>query len=260
MEGRGTDDGGFEEMPAELMGGFGRERTGIKGMLPSSMLDWEGKLSTVLFSGGCNLRCPFCHNADLVLKPEEFEDIPWPRIEYHLVKKREWLDGVCLTGGEPTLNPAIERIALLIKELGFPVKLDTNGANPRAIKKLIDRSAIDHVAMDIKTTFRKYRAVSKIDGLEEDIEESIRVLVKADKKGAIIAEFRTTFVPGIVEGEDVLEIAAHLAEVGGRRYLIQQFNPAKVLDPKASRISPKPKEYLMELAEACAAYLPTEVR
>ncbi len=247
-------------MPEKIGDDLGRERTGIKGMLPSSMLDWEGKLSTVLFSGGCNLRCPFCHNADLVLEPEKLEDVPWSRIEYHLVKKREWLDGVCLTGGEPTLNPEIERIALLIKSLGFSVKLDTNGADPRAVKRLIDRGVVDHVAMDVKTAFGKYRTITAINGVEENIKESIRILVKADKKGRINAEFRTTFVPGIVDEKDVLDIAAYLAEEGGRLYRIQQFNPSRVLDPEAGKISPKPKEYLAELAEACSSYLPTEVR
>ncbi|MCL5291426.1 MAG: anaerobic ribonucleoside-triphosphate reductase activating protein [Actinobacteria bacterium] len=234
---------------------------GIKGMLPSSMLDWEGKLAAVLFTGGCNLRCPFCHNADLVLSPEEIKDFPWARIEYHLNTKKRWLDGVCITGGEPTLNPNIGEITSKIKSCGFPVKLDTNGTKPNKVSELIDQGSIDYVAMDIKTSFDKYDLVTKKKGVEAKVKDSIERLVDFEKAGKIEVEFRTTFVPGIVDREDILEIAGHLAEARGRRYSIQQFNPKKVLNPSvAGNISPQPKDYLHKLALECSTMIPTKVK
>ncbi|MCL4499435.1 MAG: anaerobic ribonucleoside-triphosphate reductase activating protein [Chloroflexi bacterium] len=234
--------------------------SGIKGMVPSSMLDWEGKLVAVLFTSGCNFRCPFCHNADLVLRPDSTDDMAWERIEQHLEKRREWLDGVCITGGEPTMHPQLRKILSRIKELGFLTKLDTNGTSPEALARLIGERAVDFVAMDVKTSFDKYGDVGASEPMTAFIRESIESLVEAEVRGTIDAEFRTTFVPGIVGTEDILSVARYLGEVGASRYVIQQFNPTHVLDPRMADTKPLLKDRLDTLACECSEFLPTKAR
>ncbi|MDI6891603.1 MAG: anaerobic ribonucleoside-triphosphate reductase activating protein [Actinomycetota bacterium] len=236
---------------ASLNGGFH-----IKGMTPISMLDWEGKLATVLFLGGCNLSCPFCQNPELVLQAGDIPDIPLEDVEKYLKEKHSWIDGCVITGGEPTINHGLEFLLSRIKNSGYPIKLDTNGTRPRVLRQLIEKELVDHIAMDVKTSFDNYKLATGNRVSAEDVEESTELLVKS----GIEVEFRTTVVPGYAKREDILWIARYLARLNASRYTLQQFKPDRVLDPTIERIKPYPRGFLLSLVEECNEFLPTKIR
>ena len=128
----------------------------IKGFLETSFVDWPEKICSVLFLPYCNFRCPYCHNHALVLRPHHFETLPWSDIQRRLGTFSGWLNGVCVTGGEPTLHPDLSNLLSAIKSLGFLVKLDTNGLNPLVIKRLLEDKLVDYIAVDVKTSPEKY--------------------------------------------------------------------------------------------------------
>ncbi|MHB0975978.1 MAG: anaerobic ribonucleoside-triphosphate reductase activating protein [Candidatus Aquicultorales bacterium] len=233
---------------------------GVVGTIPSSMLDWEGKVVSVLFTAGCNFRCPFCHNAELVVEPEKLPGIPWKTIRSHLEKKAGWIDGVCVTGGEPTLNPHLETLAEEIKALNLALKLDTNGTRPEILDDLLTKDLLDYVALDIKTAFAKYQLVGAGADVEDTVRRSVTMLIEAERRGQIQAEFRTTSVPGFADPEDIRDIAEFLGQAGAGRYTIQRYNPENVLDKEASPETTYPKERLVELAGECSEFVPTAAR
>jgi pyruvate formate lyase activating enzyme len=194
----------------------------IKGFLDISFVDWDGKISSVIFLPSCNFRCPFCHNVNLVLNPEKLDTIPFGYIEDQLKKQKGWTDGVCITGGEPTLHSNLPELCSRIKKMGFLVKLDTNGTNPTMLKELMDRRLVDYVAMDIKAplTEKKYSKATgvKAEKLLENVKESIKLLLGSNMD----YEFRTTVVPSIHEEEDIEQICRSL--VGCRKYVLQKFD------------------------------------
>ncbi len=232
----------------------------IRGMIPISMIDWEGKLAVVLFTGGCNLRCPFCQNPELVLEPDVLKETTFEEIEQFLELKRFWLDGVVITGGEPTINHGLASFLSKLKKKGYPVKLDTNGTRPRVLRQLINENLIDYVAMDIKTSFEKYEFATgqKVD--IEQIKESIELLIAAEKERKITAEFRTTVVPVFTNKEDLFFIANLLKIKGGSYYTLQQFNPDNTLDAKLREVKPYAEEYLNELLKECNQIIPTKLK
>lgn len=236
------------------------ETLGVKGFVPLSMLDWEGRLVTTLFLGGCNFRCPFCHNASLVLENNSLPDVPRDMLDEILTSKGGWLDGVCITGGEPTINGNLENLLDYIKSLGLQVKLDTNGTQPKKLHKLIDEGLIDAVALDVKTSFSKYANVTRRPDLSGEVKKAIGLLVDAEAKGRLEVEFRTTVVPTFVEREDVIEIAKYLKEAGAKHYNLQQFNPKSTMEASASKIKPYGKEFLIELTEMVSNYLQVRLR
>jgi pyruvate formate lyase activating enzyme len=211
----------------------------IKGFLETSFSDWPGRVVSVLFLPSCNLRCPFCHNHGLVLHPEKFESFPWEVILEGLQRRRGWIDGVCLTGGEPTLHPWLPR---LIRELrsnrrltptGRPlaVKLDTNGTHPETLEELLAEGLIDYVAMDLKAPLRtdRYSALTGVPCGEEQIGR-IRASIQLLLEGKVEYEFRTTVVPTLLEEEEVYALARRIR--GARRYTLQSFNPRDALDER----------------------------
>ena len=132
----------------------------IKGLQKTTLLDFPGKLACTVFTGGCNFRCPFCHNASLVIRPSDVEEISEEKFFSYLKKRQGILDGVCITGGEPLLNKDIEDFIRRIRSLGLLVKLDTNGAFPERLERLLDEGLVDYVAMDIKNSKEKYAATA----------------------------------------------------------------------------------------------------
>ncbi len=172
------------------------------GIEKTSLVDFEGYIACTIFTKGCNFRCPFCHNASLALN-ESIDNIPFNDILDYLNKRKNIIDAVCITGGEPTLNIELPEIIKKIKELDLLVKLDTNGSNPKMVKYLIDNNLIDYVAMDIKNGISGY---SKITGINnppiENIQETINIL----KSSNIKYEFRTTLVEEFHSLNDILEI------------------------------------------------------
>ncbi len=226
---------------------------GVKGFIPVSMLDWDGNLAATIFTGGCNFRCAYCHNPELVLSHKQMQDVDFQLIEKHLIDKRNWLDGVVITGGEPLINPHIKQILKRIKALGYKIKLDTNGSLPEALEELFEKDLVDFVAMDIKTSFPKYKELTKSDSTL-NIQKSIKTLIAS----GIANEFRTTMIPGFVTKDDVLQIANIIK--GGDTYFLQQFNSQQVLEPRLKHTIKYPDEMLVELATECSKIIPTKTR
>ena len=204
----------------------------IKGFQGISLIDYPGKISTVIFTGGCNFRCPFCHNKDLVLSPEKVDTLEPNQTIGTLKERKNFIDGVVITGGEPTLSWDIISFAQAIKNIGLLIKLDTNGCRADVLKELIGRELIDYAALDIKTSFDKYEEAAGVKVEIKRIEESIG-LILASK---INYEFRTTVVPGIVEEEDIKKIGERVR--GAKRYALQQFVNKNTLDESYSQRKP----------------------
>ncbi|RJQ31119.1 MAG: anaerobic ribonucleoside-triphosphate reductase activating protein [Actinobacteria bacterium] len=226
----------------------------LKGFIASSMLDWDGKLACVLFTGGCNLKCVYCHNADLVLTPNELPNIDFSLVEKHLLKKKDWIDGCVVTGGEPLIHSWLPQLLEKIKSLGFKTKLDTNGVLSGALIKLLNTDLVDYVAMDIKTSFVKYCELVNIDVDLQEIKKSIAVL----SESGVEHEFRTTVVPQYVEKSDLVAIAKYIK--GSKAYFLQQYKPDHTLEPQTSNIAPYSEQELKEMAQECSKYVMTKVR
>lgn len=192
-------------------------------LLKTTLLDYPGEVAATLFTFGCNLRCPYCHNPELVLADLKPTPLEWEIIANYLKKRSKVLSGVCITGGEPLINDFDEFKFFVdkIHSLGLKVKLDTNGTFPDKLKKL----PVDFIAMDIKTSLYKYNLVGKVPDIEEKIKESINYI----KICKIDYEFRTTVVPNIVTIDDIYEITTYLT--GAKKYILAQFRPTKTLNP-----------------------------
>lgn len=196
---------------------------------PLSLIDYPGKHVAVVFFAGCNLRCPFCYNAELVL-PElmgSLRPLPVQEILEKLAERAGFLDGVVLTGGEPTLSPDLFDFVRALKNLGFLVKLDTNGTNPRVLESLLSLGLLDYVALDIKAPFPRYAeyiGLPEAEKIVEELRESLAIISKL----APDYEVRTTVAPGL-SGADLLAIAQEVK--GLRRYVLQPF-----MVPKEKRL------------------------
>lgn len=199
-------------------------------------MDWDGEVSSVLFLPNCNFRCPYCQNAALVLHPETEETIPFERVEDHLRRHREWIDGVCITGGEPTLHRDLPNLCSRLKDMGFLIKLDTNGTNPNMVKALMERGLVDYVALDIKAplTVKEYSEATGTDAQEllPRIKETMEILLESD----VDYEFRTTVIPTIHEKKDIQRICSSIK--GCRKYVIQNFRGENTIDPAFSEVKP----------------------
>ncbi len=228
----------------------------IKDYIPVSMLDWEGKVAAVLFTGGCNFSCPFCHNPGLIRHPESIKPVPFDTIREYLIEKQGWIDGVVITGGEPTLAPGLRDIIDEIRALEIPVKLDTNGSRPDILADLISEGLLDYIAMDIKTTFDKYPSVTKSECHAEYVEESINLIIRS----SISHEFRTTAYPDAVTLDDIVEISRYLGGMSAERYAIQQFRNDTVLSEEAANVKPYWIKDLEAVLDECNKYLPTKLR
>ena len=190
----------------------------IHGFNKLTLLDYPGRLAATIFLGSCNFRCPFCHNAGLVLAPESEPLIETEEVLKVLRKRKGILDGVCVTGGEPTLDPGLTGLLAQIKELGYPVKLDTNGTRPALVRELIDAGLVDYVAMDIKNSQEKYAETA---GIRHPDLESITRMVEYLKSGVVDYEFRTTVVREYHDADSFRAIGPWLS--GARRYFLQSF-------------------------------------
>ena len=192
----------------------------IGGFQKFSLIDYPGKIAAVMFTQGCNFRCPYCHNPELVL-PELFEkEMPFEEIIDFLKFRKEKLEGVVITGGEPTLQRDLTAVIRRIKELGYSVKVDTNGTNPEVLKDLIEAKLLDYVAMDIKAPFEKYNELSGVEVNLEKIKQSIRLIMIS----GIDYEFRTTVVKYLLTEKDVELLKSDFSNA--KRYVLKDFNPA----------------------------------
>lgn len=206
-------------------------------------MDFPGEVCTTIFLGGCNFRCPWCHNADLVLRPATLPEISHGEVLNLLLRRRSWVQAVCITGGEPTLAPGLEEFVRSLKSQGFKVKLDTNGSRPGILGRLLEEGLLDYIAMDVKAPPEKYNFLTGTRVDLEAINESIALL----KNSQVTYEFRTTVVPGLLLEEDVLAIGEMLA--GARHYVLQQFRPAgTLLNPDLQELLSYPETTLKNIA------------
>ncbi|MHB8894833.1 MAG: anaerobic ribonucleoside-triphosphate reductase activating protein [Candidatus Geothermincolia bacterium] len=229
----------------------------IKGFIPNTMLDWEGMLASTLFLPGCNFRCPFCQNAELVLHPERLETVPFAVIADYLRERAGWIEGVCITGGEPCLHEGLEQLCVDLRAQGVKVKLDTNGSLPHKLEELIDRGLIDYVSMDIKAPVEPgpYKIATGIDNpnMITRVIQSIEILQTAP----VEHEFRTTVVPMMHGPAEVAKIAEYLA--GERRFVLQHFSPRDTLDPRFSSLRPFTDEDMQTMLKQAQQYIPGTV-
>lgn len=196
----------------------------IGGFQKVSLIDYPGRISAVVFTQGCNFRCPFCHNPELV-DPERFDElIPAAEILSFLKKRKGRLDAVVITGGEPTLLPPLIPFLIDLKEMGYRTKLDTNGSRPDRLEDALARNLLDYVAMDIKAPLERYREVTRAETNPEQIRKSIALIMNS----GIDYEFRTTAVKSLLSAADLDQIGRLIP--GAKRFVLQKFVPTKTLD------------------------------
>ncbi|MCC7569175.1 MAG: anaerobic ribonucleoside-triphosphate reductase activating protein [Candidatus Methanofastidiosa archaeon] len=218
-----------------------------------SLTDWDDKVSAVLFLGGCNYRCPYCHNWQIVESPDGVDDVPLDEVKAYLKESASWLDGVVITGGEPTQDPELLTLAAYIKSLGLQVKLDTNGSEPDVLEELIGRHLVDYIAMDVKNSFGKYaETVGTLPDLD-DVKKSIEIVMDFAAH-----EFRTTVVPDLVEEEDIVKICGYLR--GAQRYILQRYHPENVLNKEYAEIMPQRDDEMEHLVSLCEGKVPVTWR
>lgn len=224
----------------------------IKGFLETSFVDWTGKISSVVFTPGCNFRCPFCHNHELVLDPHRFETIPEEHVLDRLSTFRGWIDGVCITGGEPTLQPDLGDFIRRLKATGVAIKLDSNGTRPDILSELIRDELVDYVAMDVKGPLNHidYSRASGVPIQLEAVLQSISIL----KRGLVAYEFRTTVVPGLHGEQEISSMADFLD--GSSLWRLQDYNPQNAMDESLRSRAPYSSEQMERLVQIAGEKVP----
>lgn len=197
----------------------------IKGLEKFSSRDYPGFISATVFLGSCNFRCPYCHNAQLVLNPDEVPTYPMEYFTDFLDSRKDWLEGVCITGGEPLLHPDLAEFLAVLKKRELLVKLDTNGSFPSRLEGLLGNNLVDSIAMDIKAPLGEYEKVTRVPVNSDNIRKSIDIIMNSGLEYV----FRITVVPGLIDGEGMEKIGRTLQ--GAKVFQIQQFVPVNTLDP-----------------------------
>tara|TARA_Y100000310_G_C20697519_1_gene826766 strand:- start:5518 stop:6213 length:696 start_codon:yes stop_codon:yes gene_type:complete len=227
----------------------------IKGFQKTSLIDYPDKVSSIIFLSGCNMRCPYCQNRDLVVNHEKLPDIEEKDVLDYLKAKSKWLDGVVITGGEPSLHDGLKEFIRKVKQLNFLVKLDTNGTNPGVLKELVDENLLDYVAMDIKAPLERYDEVAKVKINKEDVQRSVDIIRSSD----VDYEFRMTCTPSLIKKEDIIKIREWLK--GSKRFIFQQFSNKTTLDKSFEKEKAYSKEKLNMFKDMLKADIEhTEVR
>ncbi|MDY6985252.1 MAG: anaerobic ribonucleoside-triphosphate reductase activating protein [Candidatus Thermoplasmatota archaeon] len=212
---------------------------GIKGFREASFLDWDGKVASVIFVGGCNFRCPFCQNYPLVFN--DVPDYPFPSIQSFFEENRDFIDGVVITGGEPTVYKDIEDLCSFLKGNGFEIKLDTNGSTD------FDYTTVDYVAMDVKASLEHYERAAGVKVNTERIKNNIKRAMALKEY-----EFRTTVVPGIIDERSIESIGKEIE--GAKLWALQQFQGEHVLD-ESFKIKPYEKDKIMRMKDTAESYV-----
>lgn len=239
----------------------------IRGFLPVSLIEYPGKISSVVFTGGCNFRCPFCHNRDLVIGLDGMDKISEEDLLNKIEKKKEWIDAVCFTGGEPTLNADLPFLFEKIKKIKgissdpLLIMLETNGTNPEMILDLIEKNFVDYIAMDIKAPFEEYRKLGASGEMIEKIKKSAEILKfpSFGRRGEgwffneNRVEFRITAAPEIVTLDNIKKIGEQIK--GAKKAVLQQFRPNITLDENWQKKSPCCEEDLNKMAEVLRDFI-----
>lgn len=220
----------------------------ILGLQKLTLLDYPGRTACTVFTGGCNFRCPFCHNAPLVIPGREQEPYTEEEVLSYLKKRAGLLDGVCVTGGEPTLQEDLEAFLRQVRALGYPVKLDTNGSRPEALRALLRQGLADYVAMDVKSSPEEYARACGVPVDLEKVNESIDLLLS----GCVDYEFRTTVVAGLHTPQIIEQTARRIA--GAKRYFLQAFvDSGDLITPGWHALS---REEMEACAQAARKHVP----
>lgn len=224
----------------------------IKEIQLTTVIDYPGNIASIVFVGGCNFRCGFCYNKDLVLG--NLKNLDPDEVLFKLEKRKKYIDGVVITGGEPTLWDGLEDFCLKVKELGLKVKIDSNGTRPLVLKKLIDKKLVDYIAMDVKGPFEKYNIITGVKVDLEAIRKSIHLIVTS----SIDHEFRCTIHSQLLNYEDLIEIAKSVES--GKRLNFQMFKNLDVIDESLKFKSSYSKEELEVVIKECNKIIKTELK
>ena len=220
-----------------------------RGLEKFSLVEWPGKITAIIFTGGCNFRCPFCHNPELVTDLDKTPVYPWKEIEKFLDKKIGWVDAIMITGGEPTIHADLPKILKIIKDKGYLTGVATNGSNPEMLRKIIEEKLVDRVCMDVKSSLENYPEACGAKNNSEKISESIEII----KNSGIEYEFKLTVVPGIVTKEDIPKIGEMIK--GAKKIYLQQFRPFKTLDKSYQNKVPYDKDEIVSMAKELEKYI-----
>jgi len=224
----------------------------IAGFTSAGMIDWPGRVAATVFIAGCDFRCPYCHNPDLNRAASDSEQ--WASLRSYLRMRRSWIDGVVITGGEPTDDPGLFALLDALAQEAVPVKLDTNGSHPELLGHLLAERLVAYVAVDVKATPARYEQATGRADAGERLMRSVEVV----RSSGIAHEFRTTVFPGVIELAELADVARSLR--GCDLYALQQFRPQRTLDPDAGTIAPYHRDDLEAARTECARYLPTILR
>lgn len=231
----------------------------IKGFLEETLIDWPGKIACEIFTAGCNFSCSYCHNHDLAKNNPNLREYSREEIFNYLKRMKDWIDGIVISGGEPTMN---ENIVEFIREIkrNIPktkIKLDTNGSFPENLETILKAELIDYIAMDIKASREKYKLITQSNIDINKIEKSIELIrdYKNNNQNSFDYEFRTTIVPDLLEEQDLLEIGKWLKSMNANKnYVLQQFLPKNCLDSSLNNKKTYSKEQLEQFKQILQPY------
>lgn len=207
------------------------------------MLDFPGRVASLVFTGSCNLTCPFCHNAGLVLDPDSYPDYPLDELLADLKKRDGFIDGVVISGGEPTIDTGLPAFLSLLKERNLQVKLDSNGLAPKVISSLLEQQLVDYFAIDMKTSLSRYNELHTMPVATEALRETVEIL----KRAAVEVEFRTTCIPHLVAEAEIDEIGELLQ--GAPLWVLQQYVPLHAMVEEWQKLDTYRPEQLYALAD-----------
>lgn len=227
-----------------------RDYPPIRGFLESTLLDWEGRIASEVFLPQCNLRCPFCHAGHLVTNDGELESIPVDAVTGVLDRHRGWIDGVVISGGEPTVHESLPDLIDEFRRHGAKIKLDTNGTRPDVLERLVADGMLDAIAMDIKAPLdERYFAASGARPELDRIRRSIDLIIGS----GLEYEFRTTVCRRFHGLEDILDIAESIA--GAETYILQAFQPGRCLAPDLNAVEPYSRDELRRFADVARSFV-----
>lgn len=221
----------------------------VKGFQGTSLLDYPARIAALVFYSGCNMRCAYCHNATLVNTPEEYPDIPEDDVVDMVAARQNFIDGVVISGGEPTLDEGMPHLLERLKALGMLIKIDTNGLRPQVLETLLHNGLIDFVSLDLKTAPQRYPLLGAPLDAAESLRQSLGILHQAE----VELELRTTCMPGYVEVEDIHALGEMLQDAGS--WVLQQFVSEYAMDEGARQTRPHAKAQMLELLGVARQYV-----